>query len=93
MAIFRALKYLGVVVCEHGKYLDPSRIQALKEIRRPQSVREVKQLLGAFNWVRLWMPSTATVCKPLYTMTEGYAKKKSLDKSKFVWTDAHEQAF
>ena len=45
----RELKYLGMVVCEQGKFLDPSRIEALLEIRRPQSVREVKQLLGAFN--------------------------------------------
>ena len=39
------------------------------------------------------MPNTATICKPLYQITEGYAKKKSLDKSKFVWTDVHEKAF
>jgi hypothetical protein len=35
----RALKYWGVVVCEHGKYSDPSRIQALPDVRRPIGAR------------------------------------------------------
>lgn len=51
---FSELKYPGMVACEQRKFLDPSRIQALLEIRRPRSVRQVK-LLGAFNWIRLWI--------------------------------------
>ena len=89
----RELKYLGMVVCERGKFLDPSRIDALLDIRKPRSVREVKQLLGAFNWIRLWIPNMSQICKPFYAMTEGYAKKKLMDKSKFVWSALHDRAF
>jgi len=45
----RALKYLGVAVCEHGKYLDPSRIQAARkpDLDYSQTRRECSRLVQA----------------------------------------------
>ena len=62
------LKHLGFVVNEHGCKVDSDRIRVLTHLPRPRTVKQVQALVGAFNFVRAWVPRFSTVASPLTGM-------------------------
>jgi len=62
------LKHLGFVVNEHGCKVDADRIRVLTHLPRPKTVKQVQALVGAFNFVRAWVPRFSTVASPLTGM-------------------------
>jgi hypothetical protein len=62
------LKHLGFVVNEHGCKVDSDRIRVLTTLPRPKTVKQVQALVGAFNFVRAWVPRFSTVAAPLTGM-------------------------
>jgi hypothetical protein len=62
------LKHLGFVVNEHGCKVDADRIRVLTHLPRPRTVKQVQALVGAFNFVRAWVPRFSTVASPLTGM-------------------------
>jgi hypothetical protein len=54
-------KILGVIVCDGRVYEDPSRLEAIKSLPFPQTVRELRSFLGAVNFVgtsmQIWQMS------------------------------------
>jgi hypothetical protein len=62
------LKHLGFVVNEHGCKVDSDRIRVLTRLPRPRTVKQVQALVGAFNFVRAWVPRFSTVAAPLTGM-------------------------
>ena len=59
------LKHLGFVVNEHGCKVDSDRIRVLTRLPPPKTVKQVQALVGAFNFVRAWVPRFSTVAAPL----------------------------
>ena len=47
-----AVKALGFVVNEQGKWIDPARVLSLLKIPQARTPKELKQLLGSFGFVR-----------------------------------------
>ena len=62
------LKHLGFVVNEHGCKVDSDRIRVLTHLPRPRTIKQVQALVGAFNFVRAWVPRFSTVAAPLTGM-------------------------
>ena len=79
-----AVKALGFVVNEQGKWIDPARVLSLLKIPQARTPKELKQLLGSFGFVRQFLCDSAKVCAPLFDLL-----KKN---SKFRWTEACDRA-
>lgn len=67
----RYLRMLGFVVSRQGKHLDPHRIIALLEAKRPQSKETLHSLLSSFTFVRMFIPNFASIAAPLHEATRG----------------------
>ena len=79
-----AVKALGFVVNEQGKWIDPARVLSLLKIPQARTPKELKQLLGSFGFVRQFLCDSAKVCAPLFDLL-----RKGV---KFRWTAACDQA-
>ena len=78
------VKYLGVIVNEQGIRADPQKIAAIKDLRSPSNVSEVRSLLGLVNYYGKFV-SQLHRYKALF---EALLAKSS----HFEWTQAHERA-
>ena len=79
------LKYLGYVVTEHGLQPDPDKLEAIKNIPTPSTVKSTRSFLGAINFFRRFIPNYSRIAKPLFSLT-----KKNI---KFHWTTDHDESF
>jgi hypothetical protein len=79
-----AVKALGFVVNEQGKWIDPDRVLSLLKIPKASTPKELKQLLGSFGFVRQFLVDSAKVCDPLFDLLKKHAK--------FSWTREHDAA-
>jgi hypothetical protein len=62
------LQHLGFVVNERGCRVDEARIRVLTSLPRPRTVKQVQALVGAFNFVRAWVPQFSALAAPLTGM-------------------------
>lgn len=51
------LRYLGYVVDANGLHVDPEKVKAMLELPSPQSVTEVRRIMGIFSWYRRFLPN------------------------------------
>ena len=52
----KQLKYLGHIISEHGISIRYDLIKAISELPDPKNTKELRSLLGAFNFVRRFVP-------------------------------------
>ena len=55
----------GIASHSQIKIIPAQRLQALTQIPRPQTKRELLSLLGLLNFFRIWVPNFALHAKPL----------------------------
>lgn len=79
------LKYLGYVVNKNGLQVDPEKVRAIADFRRPRDPRSVKRFTGMASWYRRFIMNFATIMAPLHRLT---AKNM-----KFRWTEECEESF
>ena len=79
-----AVKALGFVVNEQGKWIDPDRVLSLLKLPKASTPKELKQLLGSFGFVRQFLVDSAKVCDPMFDLLKKNAK--------FSWTRVHDEA-
>ena len=76
------VKFLGKIVSKEGYAMDPAElapVQVLKE-RKPETVGELRKLLGFISYYRPYIPDFSRIAKPLYSMLS--AKKTPGSKVK-----------
>ncbi|CAM9996118.1 unnamed protein product, partial [Heterosigma akashiwo] len=67
---------------------DLKKIEAVRKLRRPESKKQVRQLLGLASYYRqLFVPNFASIAAPLYTLT------KNTLKGGVLWDDVCKWAF
>jgi hypothetical protein len=82
----KATKYLGFIVeAGTGIQMDPEKVKAIAEWKRPSTVRGVQSFLGFANYYQIFINSYTDIAKPLLDLT-----KKD---TPFVWTQDCEAAF
>ena len=81
----KVTKFLGVSISNEGIRITEDRVSDLLDIPAPTSVNNVPSLLGAFNYVRKWIPQYSEITKPLHKLT---AKG-----SRFEWTKECQDSF
>ncbi|XP_036345727.1 uncharacterized protein LOC118754970, partial [Rhagoletis pomonella] len=61
----RELRYLGHVISDKGIHTDPDKVAAIKELKPPTNVKEVRRYLGIASWYRRFVPDFAALSQPL----------------------------
>jgi hypothetical protein len=76
---------IGIDVTGDGIKINSDRVESLNSLPVPKSTKDVKRVLGAFNFVRKWIPRFSSITKPLHKLT---AKG-----TKFSWRQEHQRSF
>ena len=79
--------YLGHQIGRGGVRPEESKIQAVADLRRPTTKKDVRTFLGMAGYYRRFVHHFATIAEPLTELT----KKNKPDK--IAWTNAAELAF
>ena len=79
------IDYLGFVISKNGLKPNDQKVQAIKSLRPPTTVKQVRSFIGMTTWYRQFIPNFAGCAEPLINLTKKYAK--------FIWDDKCERAF
>ncbi|EEC04541.1 polyprotein of retroviral origin, putative [Ixodes scapularis] len=63
------VKYLGHVVGSSSHAPDPERMSAIAALKAPKAKRELRSVLGLFNYYREYVPGYSEVVRPLTDLT------------------------
>ncbi len=77
--------FIGHVVTRQGSYLDPKKIQVVKDFPVPKSMTNVWAFIGLTGYYKNFVHGYAKIVIPLFDLT-----KK--DQS-FFWTPTYQEAF
>lgn len=81
----KSIKYLGHVIDEHGLHKTQEKTDAVKNMRRPKNVNELRTFLGLANYYNKFIKNLATILYPLNTLL-----KKGIQ---YEWTTKCEESF
>jgi len=89
-----SITHVGFVVNSAGVEVDPMRLDALREIAEPQSMKGTQSVLGAWNYIRNFIPNFSSRALPLTDLVGSVKGANGKKKPKpFVWTDKCQAAF
>ncbi|GJW48709.1 putative reverse transcriptase domain-containing protein [Tanacetum coccineum] len=77
--------FLGHVVNQNGIHVDPSKIEAVKNLKTPTTPSEIRSFLGLAGYYQRFIANFSKIAKPLTSLTQ---KNK-----KYVWGVEQEEAF
>ncbi|RXN29936.1 Retrovirus-related Pol poly from transposon [Labeo rohita] len=68
----KEVRYVGRLVSAEGVKVDPKDIEAVQALkhRRPQTVGDVRQLLGFLSYYRTYVQDFSRIAKPLYDLLQ-----------------------
>lgn len=77
--------FLGVLVTPEGLKPDPKKLSGIADLRAPQCVRQVREVLGCMGFYRKFIPRFSIIAAPLHKLTN---KEQS-----FEWTKECQESF
>ena len=77
--------YLGHHISKDGIKPPPNRVNALMNYPPPKNIKQLRRILGMFNWFKKYIPNYSIVVEPLTRLLRKHVK--------FQWSDEQEQAF
>jgi transposase InsO family protein len=88
--------YLGHVISQHGVKVDPSKVTAIQNMRRPYDLSEVRRFLGVLGFVRSHLGGeVAEIASPLRDLAKkgrhfewGPEQQESFDRLKQLMSNA-----
>jgi len=80
-----SVSYLGFCVDKNGIHKTKKKVEAIKNIKIPNSVTELKSFLGLVTFYGRFVPSLSTLAAPLYQLLR--------KEVKFVWSTKCRDAF
>ena len=78
------VRFLGYILDAKGSRMDQTKITAVTDWPRPQSIKDLQRFLGFANFYRRFIRNFSSVAAPLTSMLGGAARK-------LCWTDAATQ--
>ena len=78
-------EYLGFVISKDGVKPDPKKVEAIRDLPEPKSVREIRGFKGMCSYYRRFVPNFSKIAEPLIDLTKKYAR--------FKWTSECQTAF
>jgi len=79
------VSFLGHVVNKNGLAVDPAKVKAMVEWKRPKNVREIRSFLGLAGYYRRFIEKFSSLLGPLTTLTRKNAP--------FIWSVECEESF
>lgn len=83
-----SITHVGFIVNSQGVEVDPQRLDSLREIEAPKSMKGLQSVLGVWNYIRNFIPHFSTRALPLTNMVGPKTKAKL-----FLWTEDCQKAF
>jgi len=83
-----SITHVGFVVNANGVEVDPQRVESLREIEVPKSMKAVQSVLGVWNYIRHFIPNFSTRALPLTNLVGTKKKARA-----FLWTEECQKAF
>nr|GEZ75755.1 putative reverse transcriptase domain-containing protein [Tanacetum cinerariifolium] len=81
----KEVQFLGHVVNQEGIHVDPSKVEAVKNWKAPESPTEIRSFLGLAGYYYRFIEGFSKIAKPLTFLTQ-----KNKD---YVWGEEQEKAF
>ena len=66
----RSVSYLGFIMDEQGFRMDPSKIEVLRDWKRPTNIHELRSFLGLANFYRKFVRGFSEIVHPLHQITK-----------------------
>lgn len=94
------VKFCGCIVGSGKRRVDPDKLHAVLQLKRPETKTQVRSVLGLFGWFREYIPQYADWARPLTELTSkrvsnripwGVKEQNSFDKLKELLCTAAEQ--
>ncbi|GKD21979.1 putative nucleotidyltransferase, ribonuclease H, partial [Tanacetum coccineum] len=79
------VQFLGHVIDSQGIYVDPAKIESIKDWASPRTPTEIRQFLGLAGYYRRFIEGFSKISKPMTKLTQ--------KKAAFEWGDKQEAAF
>lgn len=87
----KQIEYLGHVISAKGITVSTERIEAIRKLPTPTCIKDLRSVLGMFNFVRRFVKDYAEITSPLVDLTrKEFTLKK---KFKAAWGSAQDEAF
>ncbi|MCG8078877.1 MAG: DDE-type integrase/transposase/recombinase [Candidatus Thiodiazotropha taylori] len=77
--------YLGFVINDNGIKPEEKKVNVIKSLPTPQTVRDVRSFIGMCSYYRRFIPHFSAIAEPLIALTRKYAK--------FKWNPKCQSAF
>lgn len=84
------IEFLGHLITKDGIKPLESKVRAISEFPKPETVEELRRFLGLLNYYRKFVSNLAEKQHPLLKFIKGNKKR---DKSKLEWTEITDNAF
>ena len=68
------IKYLGFIVNRQGIKPCGDKVKAIRSLRPPETVRQVRGVLGMASYYRRFIPNFAAISEPLVSLTKKHAR-------------------
>ena len=78
-------KYLGFVIDESGVHPHIDKVEVIRAMHEPRTVREVRGFIGVISYYRRFIPAFSRIATPLIALTKKYAH--------FSWTEHCQRSF
>lgn len=89
MFCHKKITFLGYVLTGNGLIVNPDRAKPIIEYKRPETVKELRRLIGLVGWYRRFIPKAAEIMAPLSDLTKGGVG----GKQRIEWSEKAEKAF
>ena len=81
----KSVHFLGHVISEEGIAVDPEKVRAVRDWKRPETITEIRSFLGLAGYYRRFIQNFSVVAAPMTRLTKKNAP--------FIWTPECELAF
>ena len=81
------VKFCGSIVGSGKRRIDSSKLEAIENLKRPETKKQVRSILGTFSWFRDYIPQFTDHAKPLIELT---GNKKP---NRIIWNNELEYEF
>ena len=89
----RELPFLGVLAGVNGVRPNPEKVSAILEAKLPNTVGQLRRVIGQFAYYRRFIPWFAEIANPLYKMVGHNKQNKRDSKNQIVFNKEQREAF
>ena len=86
----KQMPFLGIIITEHGMEPNPEKTKAIRELKEPTTLKQLRRVLGIFAYYRKFIPCFSIHAAPLYDLTKTKDQGK---REKIEMTEKGRNAF